>query len=110
MKTITLGSATITAKELNNPFSQALGLMFQKPKPVLMNFGKPRRALGVHMLFVFCPLDLVFLNQHKTITEIKQGLQPFRFYRAKQPASYLLELPAGLARATGIKPGQTLRF
>jgi len=110
MKQIKTASGAIKAKELNSSFSQAIGLMFQKPKPVLMNFKKERKNLGVHMLFCFWPLDLVFMDKNKKIVELKQDLKPFCFYNAKQPTQYLLELPNGSIKKHKIKVQRKLKF
>ncbi len=110
MKNIKLGSFAINAKELNSSFSQAIGLMFQKPKPVLMDFKKVRKSLGVHMLFCFWPLDLVFMDKTKNVVELKQGLKPFTFYNVKHPSQYLLELPEGWIKKHEIALNKKLEF
>lgn len=110
MKSIKIGSETIKAKELNSFFSQGFGLMFQKPKPVIMNFKKQRKQISVHMLFCFWPLDLVFLDNSKTVVETKKGLKPFLLYSSKNSAQYLIELPHGWINQYSIKPGQKLIF
>jgi uncharacterized protein len=99
----------IKARLLSSSFSQAFGLMFQKPKPVLMDFGKERISLGVHMFFCFWPLDLVFLGKQKKILEMKLGIKPFQIYTAKK-AYYLLELPAGTAKKNKLATGTLLHF
>ena len=111
MKNIKKGSEVLfKAKELISSFSQAIGLMFQKPKPVLMIFKKPRKTLGIHMMFCFWPLDLVFLNQKKQVVEIKECLKPFRFYTAKQTAKYLIETPNGFVKKHKLKVKDQLSF
>jgi len=106
---ITIGSQTIGTKFLTSPFSQAIGLMFQKPKPVLMDFKKERRTLGVHMFFCFWKLDIIFLNSKKTVVEMRT-LKPFQIMESEKAAHYLLELPAGNIKKYKIKVGTKIKF
>lgn len=111
MKNITIfcGSKKVRAKLLFSPLSQVMGLMFQKPYPVLMDFKSERKSLGVHMFFCFWPLDLIFISKKKQVVELVLGIKPFRWHTAKS-AYYLLELPAGQAKLLGLKLGSKLQF
>lgn len=72
-------------------FSKSIGLMFSKPKNIVLEFKKPRR-IGLHMLFVFYPIDVLFLDENKKIVEIKENLGPFWFYSSKKNAKYAVEI------------------
>ena len=110
MKNIIIGSKKLGAKFLTSPLTQAIGLMFQKPKPVVMDFKKERKAIGVHMFFCFWPLDLVLLNKSKKVVEIRKALKPFALFWASKPAKYLIELPAGFISKHKIKIGMKIKF
>ena len=72
-------------------FSKALGLMFSQKKNLIFVFNKEKR-ISLHMLFVFFPVDALYLNDDKKILEIKH-MKPFRpYYRAKNKTKYVLEL------------------
>ena len=73
-------------------WSQIKGLMFSRKKNLLFVFDKPD-YIDLHMLFVFFPIDALYLNEYKEIVEIKH-MKPFRLfsYRAKHKAKYIIEL------------------
>lgn len=89
---------------------KSIGLMFSKRKDdfcMIFLFTSPRR-LSIHMMFVFYPIDLVFLDEHKKVVEIKEGLRPFCFYTSRCMAQYFLELPEGTIKRKSIKAGQRI--
>lgn len=85
--------AIISQTELraNTIVSQALGLMFRTKHNLIMTFPQPRK-ISLHNFFVFYPLDILLLDEHKKIIEIKQNFQPFTFYTSTQNAKYVIEL------------------
>jgi uncharacterized membrane protein (UPF0127 family) len=72
-------------------WSQTRGLMFSKKKNLVFVFNKEKR-ISLHMLFVFFPIDVLFLDENKRIIEIKRNLRPFRFYTSKEKSKYVVEL------------------
>lgn len=77
-------------------FSNALGLMFaRKPRPTLLrNRRETRFGSGIHMFFVFFPLDIIWLDSEYKIVDIRKNVKPFTGpYYPKKPAKYVLELP-----------------
>ena len=74
--------------------SRAKGLMFaSKPKPTLLVFQKESKV-GIHMLFVFFPLDIIWLDSKYKIVDIRKNVKPFSgVYYPNTPAKYVLELP-----------------
>ncbi|MBD3248915.1 DUF192 domain-containing protein [Candidatus Woesearchaeota archaeon] len=72
-------------------FGKARGLMFSKKKNLIFVFHKERRV-GLHMFFVFFPIDVLFLDEDKKIIEIKKNFKPFRFYKSKKKAKYVVEI------------------
>jgi uncharacterized membrane protein (UPF0127 family) len=78
--------------------NQGLGLMFYPRKK--FNFGlifeRPTESIvgsSIHMIFVFFPINVLFLNSKKEIVDIKLNLKPFRLYAPKKKAKYIIELP-----------------
>lgn len=81
------------AKICKSLFSKCLGLMFSKPKPVLLVNSKESRT-GIHMFFVFFPLDIIWLDSNYKIIDFRKNVKPFSgFYYPKKPAKYVLEMP-----------------
>jgi uncharacterized membrane protein (UPF0127 family) len=72
-------------------WSKASGLMFSKKKNLVFVFDQEKRV-GLHMLFVFFPIDVLFLDKNKRIIEIKRNFRPFSFYTSKEKAKYVVEL------------------
>ncbi len=86
------------------PFRQALGLMFQRPRPDTLyrfDFRKPVRH-SFHMWFVFWPLDLYFLDEHDRVLS-RRTLQPFTTYRPPHDYTTVIETAAGLL---DVQPGE----
>lgn len=72
--------------------SKCLGLMFSKKKTIVLEFKK-EKIIPLHMLFVFYPIDVLFLNKNKKIVEIKHNFKPFTSYTPKNKAKYAVEIP-----------------
>jgi len=72
-------------------WSKARGLMFSKKKNLVFVFDKEKR-IALHMLFVFFPIDVLFLDKEKRIIEIKNNFRPFSFYTSENKAKYVVEL------------------
>jgi uncharacterized protein len=76
------------------------GLMFEDKKKFnyALVFEFPRESkLGcsIHMIFVFFPIDIIFLNKKKEVVD-KVTLPPFQpNYTPKKPAKYVIEMPEG---------------
>lgn len=103
---------TIIAKDYkicNDIISKAFGLMFSKPKPLILIF-KREKIIPLHMLFVFYPIDVLFLDKEKRVVEIKENLKPFSFYTPKKKAMYAVELPSGSIKSSKTKFGDFILF
>lgn len=90
------------------------GLMFEDPNSFnyALVFSLPRESIAnasIHMLFVFFPIDVVYLDKGKKVVDIVKGLAPFSLgYVPKKPAKFFIELPAG--KSKGIKLGDWLEW
>ncbi len=75
----------------NTFLSQAIGLMFRPKQNLVMAFNKEKKIF-LHMFFVFYPIDVLLLNEHKEIVEIKRNFKPFTFWNSKEKGKYVVEL------------------
>lgn len=83
--------------ECGSLFSRMKGLMFSKKlvdRCLLFIFPR-EQIISLHMLFVFYPIDVAFINEKNEIVDLKQNFRPFTFYTSKKPAKYVLEMPLG---------------
>ncbi len=98
------------AKICKSAFSKARGLMFSKsPIPLVFIFDE-EKIIPLHMVFVFFPIDILFLDKNKKIVEIKESLMPFAFYTPKNKALVIIELPKGTVERTKTKVGDKINF
>ena len=98
------------AKACKSIFSKAMGLMFSKKPKTLVFIFKKEKIIPLHMLFVFFPIDILFLDKDKEIVEIKESLKPFSFYTPKKKAMYIIELPEGAIKETKTGVGDRIGF
>jgi uncharacterized membrane protein (UPF0127 family) len=95
------------AKVCRSMFSRFRGLMFTKKlKPntgiLLVSDNENILKTSIHMLFVFYPIDILWLDKNLKIVD-KKTIKPFTInHRPKSPAKYVLELPAGTAKFLSI--------
>ena len=89
------------------PWQRTKGLMFEDARKFdyALIFEFPRESkLGasLHMIFVFFPIDVLFLDSKKKVVD-KATLAPFiPNYTPKAPAKYVIEMPMGKAAKTKI--------
>jgi len=88
----------INPKIAKSFFSKSTGLMFQKPKPLLLEFSKEQK-ISLHTFFMLEAIDVFFLNKNKRIVEIKRNLRPYRLYTSKKEAMYAFETPCTYVKA-----------
>lgn len=91
------------AKICKSIASRAFGLMFRK-KPdygMVFVFESERRA-DLHMLFVFFPIDVLFLDKDKKVVDIKKDFKPFTYYSPRAKSLYVIELPVGVLGKTTV--------
>jgi len=104
----------------NSMFSKARGLMFRSALPngksMLFTFGSEDHV-GIWMLFMRFPIDLVYLDSRKRIISIYENIKPinlnpntWKVYYPNTPAKYVLELSQGTVKKTGTELGDILDF
>jgi len=92
-------------------FKKGFGLMFRFPKEFAYIFPFSRmKKMSLHMLFVFFPIDIVFLDQFNEVVEVKESLQPFRFFTQKKKSVTFIEFPAGTIKKHSIMRGSTVAW
>lgn len=111
---------TITVDVVDTPLTRERGLMFRKslPKDYGMLFVFERQGgLQFWMKNTWTSLDIVFIDEAKTITAVHPRVKPSdesttdeNVARVGGLAQYVLELPAGDAKRHKLKPGRALRF
>ncbi|MEM4663265.1 MAG: DUF192 domain-containing protein [Candidatus Diapherotrites archaeon] len=83
----------------NKYLSKLKGLMFENKQKfsyalVISLNSESKIKASIHMLFVFFPIAVFFLNKEKRVVD-KKVLKPFTLnYTPKQPSKYIIELPA----------------
>ena len=97
------------AKICRNILSKLSGLMFSKKRALIFVFGK-EKIIPLHMIFVFFPIDVLFLDKNKKVAEIKENFKPFSLYTPKNKAMYILELPLNIIKNSGTKVGDKIGF
>ena len=99
------------AKLCNGIFSQLTGMMFSKKRnnALIFKFNKEKN-ISLHMLFVFYPIDVLFLDKNKIVVDKKENFKPFTFYKSRKKAMYAIELPNGIIKKTKTETGDKIEF
>ena len=91
--------------------SRFKGLMLSKKENIALIFKFSRESfIALHMIFVFYPIDVLFLDKNKIVKDIKENFKPFTFYTSKNKAIYAIELPQGTIKKTKTKIGDKISF
>ncbi len=99
------------AKICSDSLSKFVGLMFSlKQKNALIFKFKKEKIISLHMLFVFYPIDVLFLDKNKIVVGKKENFLPFAFYKPKKKAAYVIELPYGVIKKTKTEIGNKIEF
>lgn len=96
---------------ISSVLGKAWGLMFSSRvrEPLVFVLGSEQK-IALHMLFVFCPIDVVLLDRNRRVIELKESLKPFAFYTGRKKASYVIELPEGAIRRSRTGVGDRIRI
>jgi len=95
-----------------SPLQKARGLIFRrriKDEAYLFIFEK-EAYVPLHMLFVFFPIDVLYLDGRKKVVEMKECFAPFAFYQPQKKARYVIELPAGTVKISRTRIGDAISF
>lgn len=97
-----------------NFFLKAKGLRFsrklRKGEALILVADKESISqTTIDMLFVFFPIDVLWLNSKKEVVDLKENVRPFSLATApKKAAKYVVELPKG--KLKNIKIGEKVIF
>jgi uncharacterized membrane protein (UPF0127 family) len=106
----TRGTTLATRADLaNNFWTRFVGLMFRRRLEAGRGLYLERSA-SIHAFFMFFRFDAVFLDREDRVTKVVHAMRPWTVAFGGRGAKHVLELPAGVARATGTEPGDELRF
>ncbi len=80
-----------TERRCYSIFSQGFGLMFRRKQNLIMFFPQEHKV-KLHMFFVFYPIDVLLLDKHHKIIEIKRNFRPFTFWNSREKAHSVVEM------------------
>ena len=81
----------------------------QQKNALIFKFNK-EKIISLHMIFVFYPIDVLFLDNNKIVVDIKENFKPFTFYKSRKKTVYVIELPHGIIRKTKTEIGDKVVF
>ena len=90
-------------------WQKARGLMFSQQKDLVF-VAASEQKIPLHMLFVFYPIDVIYLDAEKRVVEMKESFLPFTFYNPKHKAQYVLEIKQGTIKRTKTAVNHSLAF
>lgn len=121
MKLINLSKGKVISSEItlaSSFFGRLKGLMFtfRARDLILVSHFPSISSATIHMLFMFYPLDVIWLDENKRVVDIQKNIPPFnpmkpktwRIYSPKKPAKYVVEL--GRGKSNGVEIGDLLAF
>ena len=94
-------------KHAKTTWQRTKGLMFEDNKKfdyaLIFDFPiESKIGTSLHMIFVFFPIDVLFLNKEKKVVD-KVTLPPFQpNYTPRKAAKYVIEMPQGKAKTVKI--------
>lgn len=94
--------------------SRSRGLMFhsslKEGEAFIFTFPQPRKV-WIHMLFVFFPIDQIFLDNAGKVVHLVESARPFQLRIVPSvPISTLIELPAGTITQSQTKLGDKIQI
>ena len=113
--------ARFRAEVVTKPFDMARGMMFRDSLPADRGMLFIHQEPGLYQYFMYqtrIPLDIIWLDQNRLVTEIAASTPPCKDtsasrcpqYGGTRRSLYVLELNAGIAAKHGLKPGDRLDF
>ncbi len=100
-------------KIITSAFFQAIGLRLHKQlkEDESLVFVLPEKSKqAIDMLFVFFPIDILWLDEKRKIIHLQKNAKPFCFYFSKKKAKYIVELRKGIINKNKLRLRQKLYF
>lgn len=114
---IRLGSGVFNVKLAQDDTSRTIGLSETtslKPSEGLLMVFDTDNTWGVWMKDMKLSIDIIWLDSDKkvvySVTNAAPELSTTKTFKPKDPARYILELPAGSVQQYGIKAGDVAEF
>ena len=95
-----------------NILSQMIGLMFRTSIPsdyAMIFILKKTSSVNVHMLFVFFPISVIFLDENKRISGFV-NLNPWTGYKAMKNIKYIIEMNTDAIKKNKLSIGRQMDF
>lgn len=92
--------------------SQMIGLMFRSHIPAdyaMIFVMKKPASIGIHMLFMRFPIDVIFLNEKKIIVAMAH-LKPWTGHKAMKNIKYIIETNPGAIERYKLSIGGQMEF
>lgn len=96
-----------------NLFDKTRGLMFviRPEHDAYLFMFHSEKIVSLHTMFVFFPIDVVYLDSRKVVVETKSNVRPFTpVVWPGNRAMYIVEARAGLVKRKTIKIGDQFEF
>lgn len=113
---VVINSTPIAAEIADTPQEQHRGLSgrrsLSKGEGMLFIFNKSEMR-EFHMKDMKFSIDIIWMDQHRKIIDITHSLSPDTYPKTvspRQPAQYVLEVPAGFSKEHNISYGDTASF
>jgi uncharacterized protein len=87
-------------------FGKIKGLIGNKTPETIML----KTRFGLHTFLLKFPIDVVILDKHNRIVELKKGLLPNKIYFWNIKFDRVIELPSGVLKKSNTKIGDILEF
>jgi len=82
-------------RKVTSVAGKTIGLMFKKnPESLVFVFSR-ETIVPLHTFFMKFPIDVLFLNEDWKVVELKENLEPYRYYWPRKKAKFIVELPEG---------------
>ena len=64
---------------------------------------------SVHTHFMSFPIDVLYVDRTQRVVAVDADVAPWRFGKMRRGVRFVIELPSGVASATGTKAGDQLK-
>lgn len=108
----TKGKTVCKAEVANSFLRRAFGLMLKSPKNklgLLIEYSPLISSRTIHSYFMRFPIVLIFIDEGKRVTEIR-NLDPWGVCSPKKPCRWVLEVPKDMLLSGIVELGDVLEF